>query len=70
MRYPPLGCSDTVAYDRSLTRKEVHDELIVSYNFAGNATYSNNGCQAAIPVSSVFAGNDTSVCPSSYTLLV
>jgi hypothetical protein len=63
MRYPPLGCGDTVAYDRSLLQGG--DGAFVSYNFAGNATYSNSGCKAIIPVSSVFAGNDTIVCPST-----
>lgn len=64
------GCSDTAAYDRSLLIRQngtigAQDGGAVLYNFAGNASYYNNGCQAAIPFSSVFAGNDTSVCPTA-----
>ena len=54
MRFnPPFGCNDTVSYDRALLQGG--NGAFVNYNFQGNATYSNNGCQAIIPISSIFA---------------
>ena len=65
------GCKDSVAYDASKLiningtfggTSAQKDGGAVSYDFAGNPTYFNNGCQAAINVPKVFAGNDTSYC--------
>jgi hypothetical protein len=67
------GCNDVVSYDRAqLIRQNGtiggQDGGGVLYDFTGNATYYNNGCQAAIPVSTVFAGADTAVCPATALL--
>ncbi len=61
------GCSDVASYDRSqLVRQNgtigAQDGGGVLFDFAGNPTYYNNGCQAAIPITTVFAGNDTAIC--------
>lgn len=67
------GCEDTAVYNKSQLVKQngaigAQDGGGVLFDFAGNPTYYNNGCQAAIPISTVFAGEDTAVCPNSSVL--
>lgn len=71
INYPPLSCSQTVTYDRSLLvnaqgtyggGSALNDGSTVLFDAAGNPTYVNNGCQAPyIPVL-VDAGASVSVC--------
>src|ERR1700751_5730991 len=55
------GCSDTVSYDISLLASHGNGDA-VAYNNAGNATYYNDGCQAAFVPINVTTSAPTSAC--------
>jgi gliding motility-associated-like protein len=64
------GCSDVVTYNRSNLVNQAgfpgaQDGATVNFNFAGNATYSNSGCNA--PVSPLAANwtNPGTICNTS-----
>ncbi|HEX7414216.1 MAG TPA: hypothetical protein VF411_09240, partial [Bacteroidia bacterium] len=55
------GCSDTVIYDPSLLSGHNNGDA-VAYDAAGNATYYNDGCQAAFVPIQVTASGPASAC--------
>lgn len=65
------GCSDAVTYivDSLIDPSGNHttaDGAAVDFNYAGNATYTNNGCQAPIdPLISTVSASTNSVCPGA-----
>lgn len=75
---PPAGCSDQVAYDISqLTNQNggfgggsaLQNGGRIDYDFAGNPTYANSGCQAPfVPVTANAGPNKTS-CDGDTVLL-
>lgn len=61
-----LGCNDTATYMKNLLvnaagNHAAADGATVNFDFAGNATYVNIGCNAPFVTPSVNAGNDTTV---------
>lgn len=66
LRDNTLGCNDTAIYMKNLLVNAVGthsaaDGATVNFDFAGNATYVNNGCNAPFVAPSVNAGNDTTI---------
>ncbi len=65
------GCSDAVTYivDSLIDPSGNHtaaDGATVDFNYAGNATYTNNGCQAPIdPLITSVSASATVVCPGT-----
>ncbi len=69
------GCSDQVSYDRSLLINQngtyggsssVKDGARVDFDWSGNATYANDGCQAPISTPQLsIINNDTTICPNA-----
>ncbi|TVR41396.1 MAG: hypothetical protein EA392_01565 [Cryomorphaceae bacterium] len=62
------GCSSTATYDRSLLVTQAgvpgaEDGATVDFDLDGNAFYHNPGCNAPVPVSTVFAGDPEQACP-------
>lgn len=63
------ACNDLVTYDAHLLINQLggssaQDGATVNFDFAGNASYINNGCQAPIiPLQSVLSASNTTVCP-------
>lgn len=71
LNYPPLTCSESVTYDRSLLvnafgtyggTSAQNDGSAVQFDSTGNPTYVNDGCKAPYIPINVNAGPDTSVC--------
>ncbi len=63
----PGGCSDTATYvaDSLQTSTGSHaaaDGASVDFTPSGITTYNNIGCNAPVKQSTIFAGNDTSIC--------
>lgn len=61
-----MGCNDTVTYMKNLLvnaagNHAAADGATVNFDFGGNATYVNIGCNAPFVTPSVNAGNDTTV---------
>jgi gliding motility-associated-like protein len=72
------ACSDGVFYDKVLLVNQSggsggtsaqNDGATVQYDWAGNATYINNGCQAPISILTSDAGANTSICQSGTAAL-
>ncbi|MBS1617255.1 MAG: hypothetical protein JST76_01970, partial [Bacteroidetes bacterium] len=66
LRDNALGCNDTATYMKNLLvnaagNHAAADGATVNFDFAGNATYVNIGCNAPFVTPSVNAGNDTTV---------
>lgn len=68
---PPAGCTDQVTYDRSLLINQVggygggsalQNGGRIDYDFAGNPTYTNSGCQAPFDPITANAGPTGTVC--------
>ena len=65
------ACNDLVTYDSHLLIDQsggssAQDGATVNFDFAGNATYTNTGCQAPfIPLQATLSASNTSVCPGT-----
>ncbi len=69
----PAGCADAVTYNTgSLTTQTgaigAEDGATVEFDWSGNATYINNGCQAPFVPLIVNAGPSSTICSSSVNL--
>jgi len=71
---PPLNCIDSVTYDKSLLVNQnglpggstaIKNGALVNFDWAGNATYTNQGCQAPFVPNFVQANSSSNltICP-------